>query len=133
MSERNTHTRTLKVLRKEIHLSKSITDCRNVSLVSLECVGSVQNLLKKLIVVDRVMSAPPKTANVLIPRTCGYVMLHDREQRRKVAEGIKLVISYQHGEIILYHPGGIYLHGVLKWGRRRQRGQEEKDDIMKKT
>lgn len=80
---------------------KILIDHRNISLVSLEHVGSIQNLPTKLIVVDRITPTAPKMANVLIPRTCGYVMLHGRRQRRKAADRIKLVINCQHEEITL--------------------------------
>lgn len=44
----------------------------------------MQNLLKKLSVVDRLMPTPPKMANVLIPRNFGYVMLQGRSNEGRL-------------------------------------------------
>lgn len=78
-------------------------------------------------------SGPPKMS-LLILGTCEYVQEHDEGELR-LQEELRLLISWlQHNEIILGHPGRPdIIRRVFKWGREKQKSQNLRDGILRKT
>lgn len=80
------------------------------------------------------MLALLKDIHILTHGSSEYLTLYSKGKLKLQVELRLLVIRFYNKEVMLDYPGRPSLiTRVLKWGRRRQRSQNQRDIIMRKT